>query len=224
MKKIILALSASLLFAATISAQKKPAFEGVINYAISFENSGLPPQALEMLKGAESTVYIKNDKRRVDVSTAMQSTSSVVDNKTKSILTTMEVMGQKYLIKSTEADLKKEKEAAPQTSIKYIDETKEIAGYKCKKAEVTTKSKDGKEDMFVVYYTEEIPAAETKSTFDGLKGFPLDYTVSQGGIKMTFSTKTIVKEPVPDSKFELSKDGYKETTLEELQKSMMGGQ
>ena len=221
MKKILLALSLVLAIAINVNAQKN--FEGIVTYGISFENSGLPPEALQMLKGAESIIYIKGDKRRIDMNTAMQSTISIVDSKTKTVLTTMDIMGQKYLLKTTEADLKKEKETAPTTTIKYIDETKEIAGYKCKKAEVTSKTKEGKEETVVIYYTEEIPASDVKSTFEGLKGTPLEYTITQGGVKMTFTTKTISKESVPDSKFELAKDGYKETTLEELQKEMMGG-
>ena len=98
-----------------------------------------------------------------------------------------------------------------------------IAGYKSKKAEVKMKMQDGKEETFIVFYTEEIPVNETKTTFEGLKGFPLEYSISQSGIKMTFTTKSIDKSPIPDSKFDLVKAGYKETTLEELQKSMMGG-
>jgi len=123
-----------------------------------------------------------------------------------------------------DSDLKKEKETAPTTTIKYLDETKVIAGYKCKKAEVTIKTKEGVEDTFIVFYTTEIPVNETKTTFEGLNGFPLEYNIAQGGIKMTFSTKSIEKSPIPDSKFELDKEGYKETTLQELQKSMMGEQ
>ncbi|MBL0329665.1 MAG: DUF4412 domain-containing protein [Bacteroidetes bacterium] len=221
MKKMFLAISIALLTIITANAQKD--FEGIVVYTISFENSGLPPEALAMLKGAESMVFIKGEKRRVDMQTALQSTSTLIDNKTKSVMMTMDIMGQKYLIKMNEADLKKEKESAPATTIKYLDETKVIAGYKCKKAEVTVKTKEGKEDTFTVFYTDEIPANETKTTFEGLKGFPLEYNISQGGIKMTFTTKSIEKTAVPDSKFELAKEGYKETTLEELQKSMMGG-
>lgn len=221
MKKLILAINLALFGILNSAAQNN--FEGVVNYSISFENSGLPPEALEMFKGAESVVYIKGDKRRVDMNTAVQSTTSVMNSKDKTILMTMDVMGQKYLIRMNEADLKKEKETAPSTSIKYIDETKEIAGYKCKKAEVTFKSKEGKEETFIVFYTTEIPTNDLKSTFEGLKGFPLEYSIAQGGLKMTFTTKTILKQPVPDAKFELSKEGYQETTLEELQKSMMGG-
>ncbi len=222
MKKIILAISVALATVVNAAAQKN--FEGIITYSVSFENSGLPPEALAMLKGAESVVYIKGDKRRIDMNMAMQSTATLVDAKSKTVTMTMDVMGQKYLIKMTEADLKKEKAEAPETKIKYLDETKVIAGYKCKKAEVSMKMADGKEQTFIVFYTDEIPTNDTKNTFEGLKGFPLEYGIAQGGITMTFTTKNIDKSPVPDAKFDLPKEGFKETTLEELQKSMMGGQ
>ena len=221
MKKIISALSIALLFAITLSAQKS--FEGVVTYSISFEKSGLPPDAITMLKGAESVVYIKGDKRRVDMKTIMQSTTSVMDDKTKTVLMTMDVMGQKYLIRMNEADLKKEKDAAPVTSIIYLDETKEIAGYARKKAEVTLKETDGSGQFFVVYYTDAIPPNNTKNTFEGLKGFPMEYDISKAGVNMSFSAKSVSEETVIDSKFEFPKEGYKETTMDELQKAMTSG-
>jgi GLPGLI family protein len=221
MKKIIPALCLALAFALSLSAQKK--FEGVVTYSISFEKSGLPPDAITMLSGAESVVYIKGDKRRVDMKTVMQSTASVMDDKAKTVLMTMDVMGQKYMIRMNEADLKKEKDAAPVNSINYLDETKEIAGYNCKKAEVTMKESDGSVQLFVVFYTDAIPTNDMKNTFEGLKGFPLQYDIIQAGIAMSFTAKSVSKDPVPDSKFELSESGYKVTTLDDLQKEMMGG-
>ncbi|MFL5763363.1 MAG: hypothetical protein ACJ77K_05420 [Bacteroidia bacterium] len=221
MKYFFSGLFAALLIATNTFAQKK--FEGVITYSISFEESGLPPEALAMLKGAESKTYIKNDMRRVDMTTPVQSSSSVIDNKTKTVLTTMEIMGQKYIIKTSEDDLKKEKENAPETTITYLNETKEIAGYKCKKAEVKTKTKEGKEESFMIYYTDEIPASETKSTFEGLKGVPLEYTINQGGVRMSFTAKSVSKEKLPDSKFVLDKEGYQEITLDDLKQAMGAG-
>lgn len=221
MKKTIPAFCLVLLFALTLTAQKS--FEGVVTYSISFEKSGLPPDAITMLSGAESVVYFKGDKRRVDMKTLMQSTSSVMDDKSKTMLMTMDVMGQKYMIRMNEADLKKEKDAAPVNSINYLDETKEIASYKCKKAEVTMKNADGSAQMFVVFYTDVIPTNNMRNTFEGLKGFPLQYDIVQAGIAMSFTAISISNDPVPDSKFVLSESGYKVTTLDDLQKEMLGG-
>ena len=104
---------------------------------------------------------------------------------------------------------------------KYTDETKEVAGYKCKKAEVTIKTKEGKEETLNVFYTEEIPTSDVKSVYKGLKGFPLEYVINQKGMKMQFTATKVSKESIADTKFEISKDGYTETTMEELQKAMM---
>ncbi|MCE3278688.1 MAG: hypothetical protein K0S44_879 [Bacteroidetes bacterium] len=226
MKKIILAAMLSAFTIVNADAQKKSNFEGTVTYTISFDGSGLPPEALTMLNGAECVTYVKGDKRRTDLNMAIQSTSSIADTKAKEIVTLMDIMGQKYLIRMNENDIKKEEEKNPVPTIKYLDETKMIAGYKCKKAEATVKTKEGKEEIVNIYYTEEIPTSDLKAAYKGLKGFPMEYTMNQGGLKMAFTAKSVSKDPVADSKFEIPKEGYKETTMEEFQKSMqqMGGQ
>ena len=233
MKKILLAAIVVLAGITNASAQKskkskKNSFEGTVTYGISFEGSGLPPEALTMLNGAEAVSYIKGDKRRTDLNMAIQSTTSIMDAKTKSVVTLMDIMGQKYLIRTSADELKKEQSDSPEQVIRYTDETKDIAGYKCKKAEVTVKTKDGKEETVNVCFTEEIPTSDVKSVYKGLKGFPMEYMVNQGGVKMTFSAKAVSKDPVADDKFAVPTEGYKEVTMEEFQKTMMqmgaGGQ
>jgi GLPGLI family protein len=95
-----------------------------------------------------------------------------------------------------------------------------IAGYKCKKAQVTLKEKDGNGKTINVFYTDEIPTNEIKPVYKGLKGFPLEYSVNQGGVEMKLTAKSISKTTVSDSKFEIPKEGYTITTVEGLQKAM----
>jgi GLPGLI family protein len=225
MKKILLAAIVAIFCITNIYAQKKGDFEGVIKYSIKFEGVELPPEAMTMLSGAESVTYIKGDRRRTDMNVAIQNTTSIMDAKTNTMVTLMDIMGQKYMIRMDAAEIKKEEENTPVTTIKYLDETKEIAGYKCKKAEVTIKTKEGKEEIINVYYTEDIPTSDFKQQYKGLKGFPMEYVINQGGMKMVFTTKSVSKEAIDDSKFEIPKDGYKETTMEDFKKSMrqMGG-
>lgn len=221
MKKLLLAASVALLSFTTITSD----FEGKIVYDISLEGSGLPPEAMNMFKGSELVTYIKGDKRRVDMNMPMQNTTTISDNKTKKTVMLMDVMGMKYLIRMTEADMKKEQDEMPEAKIKVTTETKQIAGYKCIKNEVTVKTKEGKEETVNVWTTDEIPSSETKSIYKGLKGMPLEYSLNTKGIKMTFTTKQISKEAVADSKFDIPTSGYTETTMSELKKSMekMGG-
>ncbi len=220
MKNLFTAILIALLFPVVASAQKKAAFEGVVTYSLFFEKAGLPPEIMDMLKGSQSVVYIKGGKRRVDLNTNIQSSSTFVDDKKKSVATSMELGDKKYLIKMTNEEMKSEEKMKPETSIQYIDSTKIIAGYTCKKALVTVKNQDGVNETMAVYYTKEIPADKLKEVYKGLKGFPLEYTVLQSGMKMTYIAKSISKEPVPDSKLELPKEGYIETTMDELKKTM----
>ena len=226
MKKLIVAISLVLSGITMTTAQTKATFEGSVIYDMSFDGANLPPEATAMLKGSTITTYIKGDKRRMDTSTPVSSQSSIIDEKNKTIINLMDIMGQNYLIKMNEADVKKESESTPVPTIKYIEETKTIAGYKCKKAEITVKDKDGKEETTTIFYTEDLPSSDFRPTYKGLKGFPMEFTIDQGGMKITLVATKVSKETVADTKFDPPKDGYKETTLEELQKEMlkMGGQ
>jgi GLPGLI family protein len=223
MKKIFLAATVALLSFTTINNNTN--FEGKVVYDISLDGSGLPPEAMSMFKGSEMVTYIKGDKRRVDMNMPMQSTTTISDNKTKLTVMLMDIMGMKYLIKMTEADLKKEQDEMPDVKIKTTTETKTIAGYKCVKNEVQIKTKEGKEETVNVWTTDEIPTSEVKTVYKGLKGFPLEYSLNQRGLKMTFTTKEISKELVADSKFDIPTSGYTETTMSDFKKSMekMGG-
>ena len=68
-----------------------------------------------------------------------------------------------------------------------------------------------------VYYTTDLPYADPQGTFKGLKGMPMEYSVSMQGLNITFSVKTVEKKSLSDSLFTIPAD-YKEVSLEELQK------
>ncbi len=224
MKKLILAASVALL-AFTSATTFVATFEGKVVYDISLEGSGLPPEAMSMFKGSELVTYIKGDKRRAEMNMPMQNTTTISDNKTKITVMLMDIMGMKYLIRLTDADLKKEQDEMPDVKIKTTTETKNIAGYKSVKNELTVKTKEGKEETIFVWTTDEIPTSEVKPVYKGLKGFPLEYSINQKGMKMTFTTKEISKEAVADSKFDIPTSGYTETSMTDFRKSMekMGG-
>ena len=87
--------------------------------------------------------------------------------------------------------------------------------------------------MYNIWFTEEISnhmntSNENGYQFQGIKGMPLEYEIkAQNGMSMKMTATSVSKETVADSKFVIP-DGYKETTVEEMQKDMMqkmqGGQ
>jgi len=203
----------------TVLGQKASNFEGIIKYDVSFEDAGLPPEAVALFKNAEVKLYLSPDKQRTDINMIMQNSTSIVDLKEKTMINIMDIGGKKYLVRTDEAQLKKEKEAEPNLKINYSTETKTIAGYVCQKAEVLMD--DGSGMVMNVYFTEEIPLNELNPVYKGLKGFPLEYTMNMGGITIKFIANSITKEKIDKSVFDISKEGYIETTPEELQKELM---
>ncbi|TAL62273.1 MAG: DUF4412 domain-containing protein [Bacteroidetes bacterium] len=230
MKKLtFLLLSAASILTLSFTGTNVTEFEGKITYEITVEGGDMPPGAMAMFSGSELTVHMKGVKSRSDMSMGMQNTTTISDIKTGTSVILMDMMGNKYKIKSDPA----KDEKAPNMEVKYLNDTKIIAGYKCKRADVTLR--DEKENQMVsrtVWYTEDISNHMVNnprhSDFKGIKGMPLEYEMAAGqGIKMKMTAKTVSKESVPDSKFDIP-EGYKETTMEDMEKDMMkmmqGGQ
>lgn len=227
-KKITpLLLSAAILIAFSFTGTIAE-FEGKVTYEISVEGGNMPPEAMAMFAGSNLNVYIKGTKSRSDVNMGMQNTTTISDTKTNSSVMLMDMMGNKYKIKSEPP----KEEKTPDIVVKEMSDTKTIAGYKCKKAEITFKDEAGNQQVTNVWFTEEISnhmgSNSRSSQFKGIKGMPLEYEMNaERGMKMKMTAKTVSKESVSDSKFDIPSD-YKETTMEDLQKEMMkmmqGGQ
>ena len=194
-------------------------FEGVITYSMTVDNA----QYAQMFAGSTVKIYMKGSKTKSVTNSAMYKRIEIGDNSTtaKPILL-VEAGGNKYQMKDDTS-----KAAADVTpDIKYVDGTKEIAGYTCKKAEVTATSKTGETTTADVYYTEKLPAFKGKSGIKGLKGCALEFSVSQQGIKITMTATEVKQQSVSDDTFIVPK-GYKLVTQQEMmadmQKNMGGG-
>jgi GLPGLI family protein len=219
MKKIIASLfGLSLLIAHSSQAQKPKNFEGVITYAIELDSDDLDPMTKSFLEGMSTEVFIKGEKTKIIQDQGMAKTIIISEGK-KAPVILMDMMGQKLRMKNDPDFTKKEEEAAKNTQIKETNETKTIAGYTCKKAEVTNMNGE----TAVVYYTPELPASNSPGAqFKGLKGMALEYELNQMGMKMIVKAKSVKSEKVADSKFAIP-DGYTEVSVEDLQKMFGGG-
>jgi GLPGLI family protein len=193
-------------------------FEGVITYEISVSD----PQYAPMV-GTSLKQYIKGTKSK-QVQDGMFAKMVFNDySKPNSQIILIDAMGSKYLVK---LDTTKKDADTITPNIKYVDGTKKIAGYTCKKAEVTATVQD-QSITTTVYYTEDIVTDPKHVSFKGLKGFPLEYSVSAQGINITFSATKVSKESLPDDTFKAHVSGYKLMTQEEImadvQKNMQSG-
>lgn len=225
MKKLFSTLAVVALTALSLNAQIK---EGYILYDMKIE--GLPPEQAAMMGDMETKVTFKDGKALTEVTSMMFSQQMVVDETGMTML--MEQMGNKIAMKQTKEEMEKAeakvKDKPADPKIEYTNETKTIAGYECKKAIITTVGKDKKEEKMEMWYSDkfENPNKEGKgrgqNVMKGLKGMPFEYAGGQGGMKFKMTAKEVSTDPVADSKFVLSTEGYKVMTADEL-KAMQGG-
>ncbi len=225
MNKLFSTLAVVALSALSLNAQIK---EGTITYAMTME--GLPPEQAAMIGDMELKSTFKNTMVLTEMSSMMFTNQTLVDDKGMVML--MEQMGNKIAVKQTKEEMEKEeakqKEKPADPKIEYTAETKTIAGYECKKAIVTMVGKDKKEEKMEIWYSDKFEnlnkegKGRGQSFMKGLKGVPFEYSGAQGPMKFKMVAKEVSIEPVADSKFELSTEGYKMMTMDEL-KAMQGG-
>ncbi|HTQ65913.1 MAG TPA: hypothetical protein VMI12_14030 [Puia sp.] len=204
------------IIANTALAQKKVSeFTIVYNYTIN--NSGADAKQDKSGLSAANTIYIKANMSRSDMTSTLFSTSTIYDSKLGSAVLLREVNGQKLLIRMTAEDWQDKNKLYQDLHFVNSSETKIIAGYKCEKA--VAKTVDG--FTITVYYTKDL-IPENKDydpQFKNLDGLPLEYELDKGKVGITYSLSSINLNPVPASRFDIPKSGYREMTYEESKKS-----
>ena len=200
----------------TFSQKKISDFSIMYDYEIS---NGKTPSSKPII--GVNSIYVKGNMSRSE--TGSQSFSSVIihDGTTGSGVILKEVSGQKILIHLTPQNWRQMNSDDEAITFTNTDETKTIAGYKCIKA--IGKTQDG--SIFSVYYTNELSVdnAEYNPKFKNLAGLPLEYELSKGSFTIKYMVSKINLNPVPASKFDTPKSGYREMTYEESKKLSVGG-
>ena len=193
-------------------AQKKFT-EGTISYDIVINTGDSKPKIADMFDGATSIVYIKGNKTRSEMVSSLGSQSTIVDSKTGNVVVLKEYGEQKYMITMTPANWKEANKRYEGVTFSYENDFKTIAGYKCQKA--IGKLKDG--STFTVYYTTELIPENYEFQYSNktLPGLAMEYESAIGSLKVTYTVSRISFNPVPASKFDLPKTGFRVMTYEE---------
>lgn len=192
-------------------------FEGKIIMSITYLD--LPPEleAMSSMLPSKSIIYVKSNHARTEQSMGMIGTQVIItDSKSDNITLLYSLMGQKYAIPVTRDGLM-ESQGNKKPKITYLQGTKNILGFSCKKAEVKF---DERSEPVVVFYTEDI-AGSHNCNFFGLKGFPLEYKVMQNDLSVKMMAKEIKREKISSTWFETPTD-YKKTTMSEMEKMLIG--
>ena len=88
-----------------------------------------------------------------------------------------------------------------------LEESKEILGYVCKRAEARTETGDS---IFVYFTIEIVPENwDLELQFSKLGGFVLEYESRKGSSKINYLATNFSFDPVPIQKFDLPQSGYR---------------
>lgn len=197
-----------------VFAQKKLS-EGTISYDIVINTGSEKTQAADFLDGATSTVYLKGAKSRVEVISSLGTQSTIMDG-TKNTVTILKEFGeQKYLINMTPEEYRAANEKQANVTFSYADDEKTVAGYKCKKA--IGKMPGGA--TFTVWYTPDLVPENKEYQYvnRALPGLAMEYESTIGKMQVTYTVSKISLSPVPTTKFDLPKTGYRVMTYKESQ-------
>ena len=197
-------------------AQKKVS-ELTLVYDTEITTGSKDPKLADAFDGATTTIYIKGPQSRSEMVSALFTSTTIHDSKAGTAVVLREVSGQKLLIRLTADDWKDKNKRYEGIKFSDTDETKVIAGYSTTKAIATMP--DG--STFTVYYTKDIipENREYEYQFRSLAGLPLEYEMNQGNLKIKYTVSQINLNPVPASKFDIPKSGYREMTYQESKKT-----
>ncbi len=225
MRKPLFALSFVLCIAlfSSISVMSGKPFEGVITFKITYPDNKFSESQLAMFPKV-LTVSIKGTKARTDLQMSGMNTVEITDYNDKTKVALLNMMGQKYAIKQTTAEIEKEMSQAGTTTVELSAETKVIAGYTCKKAVITVND-DGAKSTFEVYYSNEL--GTKMANFDNplykdIDGVLLEFLLKNRDVNMKFTATSIEKKSLPAKDFEIPSD-YTLTTQDELKSKFGGG-
>ncbi len=193
----------------------------------------------------KTTTWLKENMVKTYSESEMAVTTTIRDNSKKLTTTIMEMMGRKSGFYSTDEDqeqMRKRMDSMMSTrqqangieimrgaqtySITYLEESKKIAGYACKKALIVGTSPSGKNDTTTIWYSPDFKLKGVPSTggaaggfggfsaaigtngIEDLAGFPLQYERNtRNGGKMTVQvTKLVTDKDVASKEFDIPKD------------------
>lgn len=207
-------ISVLLGFLASSCKYANPKFisEGIIEYDAKVVDEDHP---MAGLAPGKMIVKFKNDQFAAEMSSMGVFTTTFIANPGKKTLTQLvKVFNVKQACIDDEKAIQKENDDY-KLELTETKETKEIAGYKCKKLIATMA--DDPTIKFDVYYTEEMNVTNPNfaNPYSKVKGMLMEYRLKKFGLEMTFTALGVKKEEIPDEEFELPAY-YKVISKEEM--------
>jgi hypothetical protein len=185
--------------------------EGSVIYKLS--SPQLPPAEAAIVDSVTYTLSIKGSRIRTDFVGGLGTTTTIYSSLSHAGALLREYGQQKLLVRMTKEDFEDLGKTYRFAGYNLTGDTAMIAGYLCKKAWSTTEAGD----TLVVWYAPDLlpQNKEYSYRFTPLPGLPLQYESMMGKWKVTYKAAKVSMEPVPSSRFDIPKVGYREMTYKE---------
>jgi GLPGLI family protein len=206
-------LLAGFVFAQFTADAQRKLTEATISYDIVINTSNKTPKAADLLDGATSIIYLKGSSSRSEMISSLGTQATIIDGKTGGVVVLKDYGEQKYMITMTPENWKQSNKKYENISFTYYEDYKTIAGYNCQKA--VGKLMDG--TTFTVYYTKDLQPVNKDFQYlnKNLPGLAMQYEASLGKTMVTYTVSSINFNPVPLTKFDIPKSGYRVMSYEE---------
>jgi GLPGLI family protein len=222
MKKIILPvflIAALFLLKFNSSAQTAKVFTGTITYNITYPPNTAPNVAAQLPKTI--TMLIAGNKVKAGASFGPMKQSFIKNGDARTLTTLVERDGRKVVLNKSKEQMAAELASDKAPATKVLKETKKIAGYNCKSAEVNYLDKRGQAHKTIVFYSEELGTNNLNfdNQYRGIKGIPLELELVMHGIPMKLIANSVSPGRVSNKEFETPKDF--EVVTEQQYKELM---
>lgn len=211
-----------LLIATTVKAQPAVVQSSLhrdltVLYDISIHSRRKNAGIEETYNGGIKTIMVKNDRARVRLVSLMRVQSHYFfkhDSGLSKVLITKESGKKKYKYLLTAEDWKSYNKKYENITCTLLEDTKLIAGYRCRKAIVTV---PGQDKEVTVYYTPELKPLDKhiEPLFAQIPGMVLQYVTESEAGSVTFTANKIVFEPLDESLLSEPSAGYIQKSYED---------
>jgi GLPGLI family protein len=215
-KYTLTAITVLIAFAQLNAQTPRKLTEATISYDIVINTNNSKPDAMDLLDGATSIIYLKGKSSRSEMISSLGKQATIIDGKTGNVVILKEYGEQKYMITMTPDNWLQSNKKYDGITFTYFNEYKTIAGYNCQKAigRLTDTT------FFTVYYTKDLLPVNKDFEYinKNLPGLAMQYESVQGKKTVTYTVSSINFNPVPQVKVDIPKSGYRVMTYEESKK------
>lgn len=179
-KRITLLMALFMIFGAITTFAQKP-FAGTIIFETSAEGTDDPNIAAQLAEMSQEVTIMGNNTKTVTNAMGV-GIINITNGDYKLVTTVIDIPGYgKYYIEQEAADITKKFETS-KMDFDYSTETKEIAGYNCKKVNLKiTDLESDEETTLTLWVTDDLMTGDqiNFSTYPGLKGYPMRVEMPQ---------------------------------------------